>query len=129
MQLSQIFYIKLHRYLSILVVDDDFKYISDDGVFFDTTKRDQDRVIFLTTRSNLAVLENSKVAAADGTFMVKKSYHRQIFTIHGELDDQLLPLVYVYMKRKSKRAYKRIFKILKSYIVSFFLKLVLKYAF
>ena len=101
------------------MVDENFKYISDDGVFHDTTKRDPDRIIFLTSRSNLAVLENSKTVAADGTFKVKKKYHRQIFTIHGELDDKMIPLIYVYMKRKTKRAYKRIFKHIKSYIVSF----------
>ena len=106
--------------VSFAVVDNDFKYIADDGIFHDTTKKDKDRVIFFSTRSNLAVLENAKVAAADGTFKVKKKYHRQRLTIHGELDNRLVPLVFCYMKRKSKRAYRRVFKIIKSYIVRFF---------
>ena len=102
------------------MVDEHFKLISDDGIFHDTNKRrDKNRVIFLTSESNLIVLENSKIVAADGTFKVKKQYHRQIFTIHGDLDGRLIPLVYCYMQRKTKKAYRMIFKIIKTHIVSF----------
>ena len=111
------------------MVDENFRSIAvaDDGIFHDTGKKDQNRIFFYSSKSNLAILENSKVAAGDGTFKIKKSYHRQIFTLHGELNDRLIPLVFVYMKKKSKKAYKKIFKIIKHYIVSFFLLFLLKY--
>ena len=117
------YYAKTHFhawYLKITEVDENYKYITDDGVFQDTGKKDKDRIIFYSSQHNLNVLENAKVVAGDGTFKVKKRYHRQIFTIHGELAGRLVPLAFIYMKRKTKKAYKRLFKIIKSYIVSIF---------
>ena len=102
------------------MVDDNYKDISDDGVFQDTGKKDKDRIFFYSSRLNLSILENARVVAGDGTFKVKKRYHRQIFTLHGELDGRLVPCAFIYMKRKTKKAYKRLFKIIKTYIVSIF---------
>ena len=106
--------------ISFPVVDENFRSIADDYIFHDTIKDKKNRIIFYSSQTNLNILENAKVAAADGTFKVKKKFHRQILTIHGELDNRLLPLVFVYMKSKKKVAYKKVFKIIKKYIVSFF---------
>ena len=77
--------------------------------------------MLFTRESHLDVLENAECAAADGTFKVKKKFFRQIFTIHGEINGKLVPLVFVLMKSKTKKAYRKVFKFIKSKRVSRFL--------
>ena len=78
--------------------------------------------MLFTRESHLDVLENATTAAADGTFKVKKKFFRQIFTIHGEVNGKLVPLVFVLMKSKTKKAYRKVFKFIKSKRVSRFLE-------
>ena len=87
----------------------------------DTGKKDKDRFMLFTRESHLDVLENAATVAADGTFKVKKKFFRQIFTIHGEVNGKLVPLVFVLMKSKTKKAYRKVFKFIKSKRVSRFL--------
>ena len=102
-------------HLEIAVMDDNFKNLDEnDGVFVDTGKKDKDRFMLFTRESHLDVLENSKAVGADGTFKVKKKFFRQIFTIHGEINGKMVPLVFVLMKTKTKNAYRKVFKFLKS---------------
>ena len=85
--------------------------------------------MLFTRESHLDVLENSSAAGGDGTFKVKKKYFRQIFTIHGEVNNKFVPLVFVLMKTKSKNAYRKVFKFLKSKRVSYHPKALRKKAF
>ena len=61
--------------------------------------------MLFTRESHLDVLENSKAVGADGTFKVKKKFFRQIFTIDGEINGKMVPLVFVLMKSKTKKAF------------------------
>ena len=74
--------------------------------------------MLFTRECHLDRLENANTVGADGTFKVKKKFYRQIFTIHGEVNGTLVPLVFVLMTTKTKKAYRKVFKFIKSKRVS-----------
>ena len=91
-------------------IDEAFQKIAEDGIFFDSGKSDKNRIIGFTSVFNLDVLENSKKMCCDGTFRVKRCYFRQLFIVHGEINGMFVPLVFAFMRSKSKLAYKKVFR-------------------
>lgn len=49
----------------------------------------------------------------DGTFKAVASIFSQLYTIHGMMDGQVIPLVFVLAPSKSRKMYRKIVKILK----------------
>ena len=49
----------------------------------------------------------------DGTFDTAPLFFVQIFTIHVFVGEKLIPLIYCLMARKSREAYKKLFRVLK----------------
>lgn len=65
--------------------------------------------IMLGTKSSLKSLERAQCWVMDGTFYVCPSIFRQLFTIHGVIEGQVLPLIFCLMSEKSKKAYAEVF--------------------
>ena len=97
------------------------KLVEDGGIFYDSiVDSEVDRIIIYTSESNLIMLNNCKDVAADGTFKVPKNV-RQIFMLHGFISNRFLPLVYVFMEKKNKESYKKVFRKLQKFkVVNYF---------
>ncbi|XP_057321233.1 uncharacterized protein LOC130665011 [Microplitis mediator] len=66
-----------------------------------------------TTAANLSALARSDVWFADGTFYTVPSIFYQIYTIHGLINGDVVPLVYVLTTKKTTKTYVAIFEELK----------------
>ena len=69
------------------------------------------RVIIIGTEAGFRLLAKSTVSYGDGTFSIAPVH--QLYTIHGIVLGQLLPLVYCLMTKKSKSTYELLFETFK----------------
>ena len=70
---------------------------------------DGDRMIIFCTERCLQYLCNSSVWYGDGTFSVAPTFFYQLYTIHGVVMGQLLPLAYCILTRKTRDIYEQMF--------------------
>lgn len=68
-----------------------------------------EKIIILGTCSSLKLLSEAECWFMDGTFDVVPSIMRQLFTIHGKIDSETIPLVFCLMSSKTKTAYYEFF--------------------
>ena len=107
--------------LKDLEIPEEWQNLCEKGVFYDSKDDDEnDRIILFTSESNLNMLFDCKQIAGDGTFKVPKIV-RQIFILHGKVNLRFLPLVYIFMEKKNKASYIKIFKKLQQLKVIFLL--------
>lgn len=66
-------------------------------------------MILMSTQENLRNLSKAKCWLMDGTFDVVPSIMQQLFTIHAQIGNQVVPLVYCLMSKKSIVAYEEVF--------------------
>ena len=101
---------------SVLKVPDDLKTPIRGEPFyaFDSCKEDPNRFIILTTTQILDELEFSAKWAVDGTFAVCPSLFHQLYTMHGNIKDTTVPLVYCLTRSKTKEKYEELFAALKN---------------
>lgn len=71
-----------------------------------------ERVIILGTDSNLDKLSRSSTWYGDGTFSVTPPMFLQLYTIHGDVDGIIHPLVFCLLPRKSGHMYMSVFEII-----------------
>ena len=109
-------------HLKDLVIPEDWQKLCENGIFYDSIEDDEnDRIIFFTSESNMDVLFDCKQIAGDGTFKIPKVV-RQLFMVHGKVNERFLPLVYVLMEKKNKQSYIKIFRALQQLrVIIFFL--------
>lgn len=95
--------------LSEIQIPEELKYI--EGELFVLSEKDfgVDKIILLGTRSSLKLLSQSSCWLMDGTFEVVPSIMRQLFSIHGLIGNEIVPLVFGIMSSKSKEAYSEFF--------------------
>lgn len=70
---------------------------------------ENEKIIILGSQSNLKLLGEAKCWLMDGTFKVVPSIMRQLYTIHGKIGSEVVPLVYCIMSSKSKIVYDEFF--------------------
>jgi len=70
-------------------------------------------IMIFATAENLKLLSRNRQWYMDGTFNSAPTMFQQIFTIHCQIQNKVLPCVYVLATNKLKSTYKRIFRILK----------------
>jgi hypothetical protein len=80
----------------------------DKFVLFDSGIYDLSRIIITGDESLLSFARNSKIALCDGTFKSTPPEFYQIFTIHFEIFEAIVPIFYVYMKSKEEKDYIRV---------------------
>jgi len=73
-----------------------------------------DKILIFCTHRNLTYLCQSSVWYGDGTFSVAPNLFYQLYTLHGVVMGQLLPLVFCIMTRKTHVQYVAMFKEIKS---------------
>lgn len=71
------------------------------------------RTLIYATEENLSTLETCETWFADGTFDCAPKVFSQLYTIHGEVNRQALPLVYILTTSKSQAVYTEILNQLK----------------
>ena len=89
--------------LSDLEIPDEWRTTSkgDNWLLVDITLEGTDRVIIFCTEQNLRHLGRSTIWYGDGTFSVAPQHFYQLYTIHGVVLRQTLPLVYCLLTKKS----------------------------
>ncbi|KAG0440979.1 hypothetical protein DMUE_1378 [Dictyocoela muelleri] len=100
---------KLHK---IKDLNDDISKIikkaeGEDFYMFDTGIDDKDRVIVLSTFSNIIHLSYNKTWICDRTFRSSPSGLYQIYTIMAIINYRSFPLAYLIMKNKSQNSYSK----------------------
>ena len=72
-----------------------------------------ERILLFTTTENLKWLQEAKFWIMDGTFKTVPNLFRQLYTIHapasGNVNFQIVPLVYALMSLKSEELYQKLF--------------------
>lgn len=73
----------------------------------------QSKIILLGTKSSLTLLAESDCWVMDGTFYTAPAIMRQLFSIHGRVQGEIVPLVFALMSHKTKHLYEILFQELK----------------
>ncbi|KAG0436077.1 hypothetical protein DMUE_4396, partial [Dictyocoela muelleri] len=91
-----------------------YKYTFDHKLFlqFDNLNKD-DRIIIFSVEENLKILEKSSIWLCYGKFFTTPKNFDQTLIIHAPYFNKTLPIVYVFMKRKTENAYNIVFSYLK----------------
>ncbi|GAB0091353.1 hypothetical protein DMENIID0001_061870 [Sergentomyia squamirostris] len=71
------------------------------------------RTLIFATNSNLQFLADNRNWAADRTFKVVPILFYQLYTIHALVENKSYACVFNLMSKKTKQAYKDVFKVLK----------------
>ncbi|KAG0442190.1 hypothetical protein DMUE_0464 [Dictyocoela muelleri] len=82
----------------------------------DTGVNDPERIIIFTTKTHLLHLENSDKWNCDGTFYSCPKTFQQLYVIMARVKSIDVPLVYAFMKNKSKSSYYKLFSYIKNNI-------------
>ncbi|KAG0440655.1 hypothetical protein DMUE_1575 [Dictyocoela muelleri] len=96
-------------------IPENIKYTFSNEQFlqFDSDINDPNRFIIFTTETHLLYLENTRSWYCDGTFRSAPREFTQLYVIMG-ICNSTQPLVYIFMKDKSKVSYVNAFSYLKS---------------
>lgn len=68
-----------------------------------------EKIIILGTKYSLEQLSRAKCWLMDGTFEIAPLIMRQLFSIHGKVGTEIVPLIFCIMSSKSKDAYREFF--------------------
>jgi len=66
------------------------------------------RILIFTTNENLNILNDSEIWFADGTFKSVPNIYNQLYTIHGNIDCTVYPLIYILMCSKNENSYSEV---------------------
>lgn len=89
----------------------EYKMTQKDELFLYYDSKDEDeniRTLIFTTNTNLNTLSSCEIWQADDTFSCVPPLFQQLYTLHGYIDKQTLPLVYVLTTGKSTKTYRSI---------------------
>ncbi len=77
-------------------------------LYFDSGKSDE-RILVFATLPAIDLLNGRSTWHCDGTFSVSPDVFYQVYTIHGVIEDTLIPLVYALLSNKSQATYTKLF--------------------
>ena len=86
----------------------------DQFLICDQTSENGDRILIFATEKTFKQFGRSKTWYGDGTFHVAPQHFYQLYTLHGVVMGQLLPLVYCLLTRKHRPTYRLLFSIIKT---------------
>ena len=100
-----------HVFLQLKEMKNNLSYMYKNQNFVYTP--DTDDFICLTTQENLSfMVNNCNEYFADGTFDYAPKFFLQMYTIHSIKNGFYLPLVYFFLKNKTKNTYEAIWRFL-----------------
>ena len=76
----------------------------DTFVYFDSGKSDNRVLVFATLRA-LDLLSQSEICHCNGAFSVAPDVFHQVYTIHGLIENAVIPLVYALLPNKTQDTY------------------------
>lgn len=89
----------------------------DQFLLADTGKDDVCRMLIFLTKENLQQLSNAEVWLSDGTFKIAPPLFTQLYTVHGLVNNTVVPLVYALLPNRTVNSYERPFWIIHDSIV------------
>jgi hypothetical protein len=75
-------------------------------LFYDSGIDDTNRIVIFTTKENILHFIYSKVIICDATFKSATTNFEQLFTIHCNVKNDNLPLIFCFIKSKNEPSYK-----------------------
>ena len=85
----------------------------DTFLYFDSGKSDS-RVLVFPTLPALDLLSQSEICHCDETFSVAPDVFYQVYTIHGVIENAVIPLVYALLPNKTQDTYEKLFWLLRA---------------
>ncbi|CAF0950737.1 unnamed protein product [Rotaria sp. Silwood1] len=76
---------------------------------YDSGNQDSDRFLIFATNQQLDLLQSCTDVYMDGTFKVVPELFYQLYSIHGSVQRNIIPLAYILMPRKNEENYKRVY--------------------
>ena len=76
---------------------------------YDSGNQDSDRFLIFATNQQLDLLQSCTDVYMDGTFKVVPEHFYQLYSIHGSVQRNSIPLAYILMSRKNEENYKRVY--------------------
>ena len=76
-------------------------------LIYDSGIGDQERMFIFASEIGLQLLRESEHWYADGTFKVSPEIFYQFYTIHGQRNGQIFPVVFCLLPNKTKATYRR----------------------
>jgi len=97
-----------------------YQYLGPNEKFLlhDSGQSEQRFLIFIT-QTSLQILQKSEVWYSDGTFKVSPSLFQQLYTIHCNVDDTVMPMAYILMSHRTKQMYIDVLSKLRSHLNGF----------
>ena len=86
----------------------------DTFLYFDSGKSDS-RVLVFATLPALDLLSQSEICHCDGTFSVAPIVFYQVYTIHGVIENAVIPLVYALLPNKTQDTNEKLFGCLEQF--------------
>ncbi|KAJ9056397.1 hypothetical protein DSO57_1033445 [Entomophthora muscae] len=101
-----------------LAIDDQVKYANDESLFLlhEDTNQVEERITIYAPKSHLKVLKDQEVWLSDVTFASCPKIFNQLWVIHVELEERVVPLIYCLMIGTKQENYVRTLKIIKKEI-------------
>lgn len=95
--------------LNEMNIPNHLKYLEGELFILAESSFNDKKIIIMGTSSSLKLLSEYKCWIVDGTFKVVPTIMRQLFSIHGQIDNQIVPLVFGLMSHKSTETYSQFF--------------------
>jgi len=64
--------------------------------------QEAERILIFTTKENIQELSEARILHADGTFKCAPLLFTQLYTIHGVVQNKMLPLVFTLLPNKNE---------------------------
>ena len=94
--------------LLTLNVNPSLQYTKDDKemfLLFDTEPHEERRIVCYATKENLLNLLKTHQWLADATFFVSPSIFQQLWVVHGQFENKVLPMAYFLMSGATQDLY------------------------
>lgn len=95
--------------LDTIKIPEEILFLEDELFVLSEKRFNDEMIIILGTTTSLTALAKAECWLMDGTFYIVPSIMRQLFSIHGKVGDQIVPLVFCLMSSKSKNSYSEFF--------------------
>lgn len=90
-------------------VPENLRFVEGELFILSEEEFDDEKIILMGTISSLKLLSESSCWIMDGTFDVVPTIMRQLFSIHGSVEGEIVPLIFCLMSKKSKKVYDQLF--------------------
>lgn len=105
--------------LALIDIPEELRQLEGELFVLCESEVDSEKLIIMGTKSSLQLLAESTCWIMDGTFEVVPSIMRQLFSIHGNIEGEIIPLIFCLMSQKTLKLYDQFFFELKKLFLKF----------